>query len=333
MLLICFGTRPEYIKIKPILEEFDKINFKNYKIVFTGQHKDLISLNNVIVDYTLEIESGPNRLDSIFCSLLNKEHIFENITHVLVQGDTASAAALALSSFHRNIKIIHLEAGLRTHDINNPYPEEFYRRMISNMSNINFCVSDINKNWLEQEKCPGINYVVGNTVLDNLKDTETCYENKILITLHRRENHEIMEQWFKEIENLANMYENYEFVLPIHPNPNVLKYVKILNRVKVVNPMPHTELVDYMSKCKLLITDSGGLQEESSFLKKKSIVCRKATERVEGLNTFSFLCRNPSELKDIFSKLLTDYEINDICPYGDGNSSQKICKVLIGKEL
>lgn len=333
MLLICFGTRPEYIKIKPILEEFDKINFKNYKIVFTGQHKDLISLNNVIVDYTLEIESGPNRLDSIFCSLLNKEHIFENITHVLVQGDTASAAALALSSFHRNIKIIHLEAGLRTHDINNPYPEEFYRRMISNMSNINFCVSDINKNWLEQEKCPGINYVVGNTVLDNLKDTETCYENKILITLHRRENHEIMEQWFKEIENLANMYKNYEFVLPIHPNPNVLKYVKILNRVKVVNPMPHTELVDYMSKCKLLITDSGGLQEESSFLKKKSIVCRKATERVEGLNTFSFLCRNPSELKDIFSKLLTDYEINDICPYGDGNSSQKICKVLIGKEL
>ena len=269
MLLICFGTRPEYIKIKPILDEFIKVGFNNYKILFTGQHKDLISLNNLNVDYTLEIDNGPNRLDSIFCSLLNKEHIFENITHVLVQGDTASAAALALASFHRNIKVVHLEAGLRTHDINNPYPEEFYRRMISNMSSINFCVSDINKNWIEQERCAGTNYVVGNTVLDNLNNIETSYENKILITLHRRENHDIMSQWFEEIEKLANQYQEHEFLLPIHPNPNVLKHAKLLNKVRIIEPMPHPELVKYMSKCKLLITDSGGLQEESSFLKKK----------------------------------------------------------------
>jgi UDP-N-acetylglucosamine 2-epimerase (non-hydrolysing) len=328
MILICFGTRPEYIKIKPILQEFNKNKFNNYKILFTGQHQDLISLNNLDVDYRLEIKSGSNRLDSIFCSLLNNENIFEKITHVLVQGDTASASALALAAFHRNIKIIHLEAGLRTHDINNPYPEEFYRRMISSMSSINFCVSDINRAWLEQEKCPGINYVVGNTVLDNLKNILTFYENKILITLHRRENHDIMDKWFLELEKLANQYCDYEFLLPIHPNPNVLKHVHLLKKVQVIEPLPHLDLLNYMSKCKLLITDSGGLQEESSFLKKKSIVCRKTTERVEGLNTFSFLCKEPNELEELFSELLTSYKIDDICPYGNGNSSEAIYDII-----
>lgn len=328
MILICFGTRPEYIKIKPILEQFNKNNFNKYKILFTGQHQDLISLNNLNVDYKLEIKSGSNRLDSIFCSLLNNENIFQNITHVLVQGDTASAASLALAAFHRNVKVIHLEAGLRTHDIQNPYPEEFYRRMISNMSSINFCVSQINKNWLDNEKCPGINYVVGNTVLDNLKNIPIFYENKILITLHRRENHEIMESWFIELERLANQYCDHEFLLPIHPNPNVLKHAHLLKKVQVIEPLPHADLINYMSKCKLLITDSGGLQEESSFLKKKSIVCRKVTERVEGLNTFSFLCKHPQELSEMFYEVLTSYKINDKCPYGDGSTSKKIFQIL-----
>jgi UDP-N-acetylglucosamine 2-epimerase (non-hydrolysing) len=328
MILICFGTRPEYIKIKPILQEFKKNNFVKYKILFTGQHKDLISLEDLKIDYELCIQNGSNRLDSIFCSLLNKEEIFNAITHVLVQGDTASAAALALAAFHRKIEVVHLEAGLRTHDINNPYPEEFYRRMISNMSSINFCVSEINKSWLEQEKSPGINYVVGNTVLDNLKNVETCYENKILITLHRRENQEIMNLWFSELERLAIKHKEYEFLLPIHPNPNVKKHIHILKKVNVVAPLEHTDLIKYMSKCKLLITDSGGLQEESSFLKKKSIVCRKTTERVEGIDTFSFLCKSPSDLENLFKNLLTNYKINDICPYGDGYSSEKIYGII-----
>lgn len=330
MILICFGTRPEFIKIKPILDVFEKYNFNKFKIVFTGQHKDLLNITNLKIDYYLHIDDGANRLDSIFCSLLNNNQIFDNIKYTLVQGDTASAAAIALASFHRNIQVIHLEAGLRTYDIYNPYPEEFYRRMISNMSSINLCVSSFNDQFLIDEKCPGKNYVVGNTVLDNIKNIKISYENKILITLHRRENHEIMDKWFIEIEKLAKKHSEYEFLLPIHPNPNVLKHMHLLNIVKVVEPLQHGDLIDYMSKVKLLITDSGGLQEESSFLKKKSIVCRKATERIEGLDTFSFLCYEPENLNKIFHEVLNNFEINDKCPYGDGTASEKIFQILKG---
>lgn len=326
--MIAFGTRPEYIKFKPIIEIFKKKNFNKFKIVFTGQHKDLLSLSDVKIDHKLVIQDGANRLDSIFVSLLNKEDIFEDITHVMVQGDTATAYAIALSSFHRNIPVIHLEAGLRTYDIQNPYPEEYYRRCISNLSSINLCVSEINKQNLINEKTPGNIHVVGNTVLDNIKNVPYFYENKILITLHRRENHQIMDKWFKEISKIAELYKDYKFLLPIHPNPNVLKHRHLLKNINVVEPMEHVDLINYMSKCKLLITDSGGLQEESSFLKKKSIVCRKETERKEGLETFSFLCKEPEQLEEMFSELLTNYKINDKCPYGDGNSSEKIYDII-----
>lgn len=326
--MIAFGTRPEYIKFKPIIETFKQNNFNKFKIVFTGQHKDLLSLSDIKIDYKLVIEDGSNRLDSIFVSLLNKENIFNNITYTMVQGDTATAYAIALASFHRNVPVIHLEAGLRTYDLQNPYPEEYYRRCISNLSYINLCVSELNKQNLINEKTPGKLYVVGNTVLDNIKNVEHCYENKILITLHRRENHSIMDEWFTNINKLSEKYKEYNFLLPIHPNPNVLKHRHLLKNVNVIKPLEHSELIDYMSKCKLLITDSGGLQEESSFLKKKSIVCRKETERKEGLETFSFLCKHPEELEGMFDELLLNFEINDKCPYGDGNSSGKIYDII-----
>lgn len=331
MLMIAFGTRPEYIKFKPIIEVFKKNNFNKFKIVFTGQHKDLLTLSEVKIDYKLSIQDGPNRLDSIFISLMNKEDIFKDISYVMVQGDTATSYAIALASFHRNIPVVHLEAGLRTYDLQNPYPEEYYRRCISNLSSINLCVSDLNKENLINEKTPGTIHVVGNTVLDNIKNIPYFYENKILITLHRRENHAIMDKWFTEISKLATSYNEYKFLLPIHPNPNVLKHCNLLKNVDVVEPMEHIDLINYMSKCKLLITDSGGLQEESSFLKKKSIVCRKETERKEGLETFSFLCKQPEQLGELFSELLTNFKINDKCPYGDGNSSERI--YLIIKDL
>lgn len=330
MLIIAFGTRPEYIKFKPIIEIFKKNKFDKFKIVFTGQHKDLLSLADIKIDNKLVIEDGSNRLDSIFVSILNKEEIFKDASHVMVQGDTATAYAIALSAFHRNIPVIHLEAGLRTYDIDNPYPEEYYRRCISNLASINLCVSELNRENLLSEKVPGKIHVVGNTVLDNIKYVPYLYENKILITLHRRENHAIMDKWFFEIEKLAMNYRDYKFLLPIHPNPNVLKHRHILKHVEVVEPMEHSDLVNYMSKCKLLITDSGGLQEESSYLMKRSIVCRKETERKEGLNTFSFLCKEPFELEEMFYELLTNYKINDKCPYGDGNSAEKIYQIIKG---
>lgn len=326
MILITFGTRPEYIKIKPLINIFKLNNFYEYKILFTGQHEQLI--NDIKFDYKIDIKDGDNRLDSIFSSIMNKDNIFKDIKYVMVQGDTASAYAVALSAFHRKIPVMHLEAGLRTYDIENPYPEEYYRRCISNLSSINFCVSNINKINLENEKTQGKNFVVGNTVLDNIKDIQTTYDKKVLVTLHRRENHECIKEWFEEIEKTSLFYADYEFLLPIHPNPNVKKHANILKNVKVIEPMDHNEIIKYMSNCSFIITDSGGLQEESSFLKKKSIVCRKTTERVEGLNEFSYLCDNPSKLKNIVDYVMLNKKIDKTCPYGDGQSSQRIYNVI-----
>ena len=326
MISIAFGTRPEWLKIKPLIEQFKKNKIK-HKIIFTGQHDSLIE-DGFYFDYKVKIAEGSNRLDSIFCSVLNVEEMFNETDSVIVQGDTASAFAIALAAFHRKIKIIHLEAGLRSFDIENPYPEEFYRKAISALANINFCVSEIGEKNLKNEKVNGEIYIVGNTVLDNIANMQIEYDNKILITMHRRENHNTIEEWFYALERLAEQNKNLEFILPIHPNPNVKKHKKILKNVKVVDPLNHKELLDIVSKCLFVITDSGGLQEESSFLKKKSIVCRKTTERVEGLETFSFLCENPNNLKELFNKLLKNPYIDLCCPYGNGKSSEKIYKIL-----
>ena len=308
MLLVSFGTRPEWLKIKPLIRVL-KSNEYPIKVLFTGQHDSLMG-EDIKYDMRLDISPGQNRLDSVVSSILNNENIFDNIDSVLVQGDTASAFALSLAAFHRKIKILHLEAGLRTYDNENPYPEEFYRRSISCMSNINFCVSEVGKNNLSHERSLGEIYVVGNTVLDNIKKRKNIYENKVLITMHRRENHDLIQEWFAMFDNIARKNKDIEFVMPIHPNPKVKSQKHLLSNVKVVEPMEHEDLLDFMSRCKLIITDSGGLQEESSFLKKKSIVCRKETERVEGLGSFSFLCKEPKHLEALFEDLKSNYEIN-----------------------
>lgn len=325
MLLICFGTRPEYIKIKPLLKHLN--GRMPYKLLFTGQHTDLIKNFDNITQ--LKIKDGSNRLDSIVCSILNDESIFEGINSVLIQGDTTSAFAISLAAFHRKIKIIHLEAGLRTYNKDHPYPEEFNRRSISAMADIHLCPTQLTIDNLKKEGFKDGLYLVGNTVLDNLIDIQPKYQNKVLVTLHRRENHEIMDQWFAVVDSIAKKYQDLEFVLPIHPNPNVQKHKHLLKNVKVVEPMEYEQCIDYLSECKLVITDSGGIQEESSFLKKKCIVCREHTERSEGLGTFSFLV-SPKTIEKTFDNFIIDYKIDLPCPYGDGKSSQKIVDILKG---
>jgi len=331
MLLISFGTRPEYIKIKPLLETFDGVI--PYALLFTGQHtsllKDVISTTDI---RRLEIEDGESRLDSIVQSIMNKGHIFNNITSVMVQGDTTSAFAVALAAFHRKLKIIHLEAGLRTYDMNNPYPEEFNRQAISRMTNIHLCPTDVAAMNLKKE---GINrgvHIVGNTVLDNLTRVEPTYGNTILITMHRRENHHIMDKWFSELESLATNNPRYDFVIPLHPNPNVQQYRHILKRVKVIEPLDHPEFIRMIAACRFIITDSGGIQEEASFLRKKCIVCREITERVEGMGCFSCLCPTPYELRSSFGWMNSNNNYiphhEEECPYGDGNAATYILEVL-----
>jgi UDP-N-acetylglucosamine 2-epimerase (non-hydrolysing) len=339
MILICFGTRPEWLKIKPLIKVLD-----NYSLLFTGQHPDLLpqllyknndissctifeeGLSGVKIDYEIIISDCNNRLDQIVNASLS-QFPDGDFNSVLVQGDTASAFGCALAAFHRNKKIYYLEAGLRTYDLDHPFPEEGYRQMISRLADVNFCPTILSKENLVNEKVKGDCYSVGNTVLDNLLPyKEKCeYSNKILVTLHRRENHHWMKEWFIEINNLAKDNPDMEFILPIHPNPNVSKHRHVLTHVNVMDPLPYHGLLNILVKCKLVISDSGGLQEEGSFFNKKVVVCRKTTERPEGISTGHLsLCMRPMDLPDEFNRLIDNYYINVKCPYGDGMSSLKV---------
>jgi UDP-N-acetylglucosamine 2-epimerase (non-hydrolysing) len=329
MLLISFGTRPEWIKIKPVVDAIEgKIPFK---ILFTGQHTSLVEeyLKDTFV--VNEIGSGDNRLDSIVCSLLNKDKLFEGVSHVMVHGDTTSAFAVGLAAFHRNIPVIHLEAGLRTFDRQNPYPEEFNRTAISSLASIHLCpTQSAAENVISMVGSDSQIFVTGNTVLDNLIGLSPEIENKVLVTMHRRENHKRIKEWFRIINDLAIENPELEFVLPLHPNPNVSKYRFQLKNVTVVDPLSYDDCLDFIRTCKVIITDSGGIQEESSFLKKKCIVCRKTSERAEGLGTFAFMCPHPNMLKPAFDGIIQSGEfiVNEDCPYGDGKASERIVKVL-----
>lgn len=328
MILITYGTRPEYIKIKPLINKL-LINDIKFKLLYTGQHKDIVDkecdFNLNFKDYTT------NRLNNILINCLSiPDEWFNGVEYVLVQGDTTSVLGLSLSAFNRKVKVIHLEAGLRTYDFNNPYPEEINRQIVSRISNINLCPTDNNLINLINEKVMGDSFVVGNTVLDNLLSyKENCvYDNKILVTLHRRENHDLIDKWFEVINELSLNHPNYEFILPIHPNPNVIKHKDILTNINVINPLSHDDLIKILIKCTLVITDSGGLQEECSFFNKKCLVCRNTTERQESVGKSSFLINSPEHLKHEFEYHLVNYNINHTCPYGDGYSSDKIINLL-----
>lgn len=323
MVLLCFGTRPEWLKIKPLIKELD-----NYELLFTGQHPDL--LKDIKVDYRITIGNSDNRLDQLIsdCLLQFPEGDFDS---VLVQGDTASAFACAVAAFNRQKKIYYLEAGLRSYNLEHPYPEEGYRQMIARISDVNLCPTELSRDNLISEKVNGICHVVGNTVLDNLLDYKNkCeYTNKVLVTLHRRENHHWMDEWFTELNNIAKENPDLEFILPIHPNPNVQKYRDILTHVNVIEPLNHSELLELLVKVKFVISDSGGLQEEGSFFNKKVIVCRKTTERPEGIDTnHLYMCKSPKELHSLFEIINKNYSVDSECPYGDGKSSIKIKNIL-----
>ena len=323
-ILLCFGTRPEWLKIKPLIKLMDR---SEYKLLFTGQHPDL--LKDVEVDYKININSSDNRLDSIISDCMLQ---FPNgeFGRVLVQGDTGSAFGCALAAFNRQLKIYYLEAGLRSGDLQHPYPEEGYRQMIARIADINLAPTQLSANNLIKEKVHGKSYVVGNSVLDNLVEFgDPTYEDFVLITLHRRENHYWMDEWFTELNDLAKENPHLEFILPIHPNPNVQKWKHLLTNVNVVEPMEHTDMIYRIKKCRFIISDSGGLQEEGSFFNKKVIVCRTTTERPEGLHTGHLhLCKTPKDLKKLFGKVNENPYICETCPYGDGNTSEKVLEIL-----
>ena len=325
MLLIAFGTRPEWIKVRPIIDEIHgKIP---YQLLYTGQHTDLVDLKGYRPKcITVSPYLASNRLDSIVCSILGHlDGDLKGITHVLVQGDTTTAFAVALAAFHRQIKVIHLEAGLRTYS-KTPYPEEFNRRAISLIAEVHLCPTEGSRENCFSERLRGESHVVGNTVLDSI-DPVKKEKTKILCTMHRRENIPLIPEWFAEINKLAQSNPDIEFIFPMHPNPEIQKYKHLLPNVSVVAPMSRDQLIETMCESHLVITDSGGLQEEAAFLKVPCIVCRTSTERPEGLGNFSLLCVMPEFLSKVVitaQKLKMEGE----CPYGDGNASKKILEIL-----
>lgn len=330
MILLVYGTRPEFIKIKPLMEEMTKRGLP-FKTLFTGQHKDLTSHE---ADFNITLfETGRNRLDHILEGCIGlPDEWFEDITHILVQGDTTSAMGMALTGMHRKIKVIHLEAGLRTYDTENPFPEENNRRIISSIASIHLCPTENNRNNLLREGIHTNVYVVGNTGLDNLNHLtprlHTWCNETVLVTLHRRENHEILDQWFEAINSLSKARPSIRFVIPLHPNPNVQKHKHLLTHVDIIDPLDHDELIKLLTEIKLVITDSGGLQEECSFLKKMCLVCRKVTERPESIGITSYLMPTPEYLKETFRNYIY-YAIPDVpCPFGDGHASEKICDIF-----
>jgi len=338
MILLTFGTRPEYLKIKPLIKEFIKNNI-DYKILFTGQHLNIADFKS---DYVISIKDGENRLDSIVSSIMNELtsiiRLEPTLKYVLVQGDTTSVLAVALSAFHHQIKVIHLEAGLRTFDKKNPYPEETNRRIVSSIADIHLCPTDLSKTYLEREKTEGDIYVVGNTGLDNLlpwKEKLKTFtgSNDILITLHRRENHHWMKEWFLLINEIAKKHNYLNFIFPMHPNPKVQINKVFIDapNIKIIEPLDHDELLDVLVNSRLVITDSGGIQEECSFLNKICLTCRKVTERPEAIGYSTRMVKSPLELPDIFEKYINNSIIKYESPFGDGHASEKIVKIL--KEL
>jgi len=326
MILIAYGTRPEWIKIKPVIDLLDERKLP-YFLLFTGQHTTLV---NEKYDRKIVIADGPNRLDAIFNSILGNDLIFNDVDRVMVQGDTASAFAVALAAFNRKIPVVHLEAGLRSYDNDNPYPEELYRTCISRIATLHLCPTHLNHNNLIEEKVRGNIYVVGNTSIDSILP----YKNKVsngggcIITLHRRENQPIMDHWIEALNTLATNYNPMPFIFIAHPNYNITTHKNAAN-LNIISAIPHIKMIEMIIKADIIISDSGGIQEEASFFHKPVIVCRQVTERPESIGITSFMCPEPTNLIDIFSSInTTNIDHSAECPFGDGHSSEKIIKIL-----
>ena len=330
MYLICFGTRPELIKLIPVINMFKQKNIL-HKTLFSGQHESLIEdfykyidkpdfvFNNIMIHgQTL------NELSSKILLQSNKLFKENKFTNIIVQGDTTTAYSLALSAFHFQIPVIHLEAGLRTNDKYSPFPEEINRRLISQIANIHLCPTKISVKNLEKEGIINNVHLVGNTVVDiykyifeNTKPSEKIENiiNKeyIVVTLHRRENRgEKMNIMWNQLNELSN---KNKFVYITHPSLPDSKTILNQDNIILLEPQNYENMVHLISNSKGIITDSGGLQEEAVCSNKRVLVCRDTTERPETIECGlgKLIDTNIVDNIDFFDKELIDIIEN---PYG-----------------
>ncbi|MCU0082031.1 non-hydrolyzing UDP-N-acetylglucosamine 2-epimerase [Streptococcus danieliae] len=358
-VMLVFGTRPEAIKMCPLVNEL-KQNSKFETIVcVTGQHREMLrqvlDVFDVIPDYDLDIMKDDQTLYSITTSVLEKiKPILEDEKPdiVLVHGDTSTTFATALAAFYAGIKVGHIEAGLRTYNLQSPFPEEFNRQAVSIVSEFNFAPTEqAKKNLLREGRSASSIYVTGNTAIDALQTTVTDDYNHelfewigdsklIMLTAHRRENlGQPMENMFKAIKRVLEENKDVKVIYPIHKNPVVRKVAnRIFNedeRVKLIEPLEVIDFHNFLKKSYLILTDSGGIQEEAPSLGKPVLVMRDTTERPEGViaGTLKLVGTEEVSIYEEFSNLLNNeqayVEMSKASnPYGDGTASQKISKIL-----
>ena len=383
-VMLVFGTRPEAIKMCPLVKEFQKYaeNFKTIVCV-TGQHREMLDqvlqIFDVKPDYDLNImKQGQDLYDVTARVLIGMRDVFKECKPdvVLVHGDTTTSTAAALAAFYQQIPVGHVEAGLRTHNINSPWPEEMNRQITGRIATYNFSPTPLSESNLLEEQVRGKTFVTGNTVIDALymiidrlrKDKTLSKEQNILllkagydiarlkegkklvlITGHRRENFGVgFIHMITAIKDLKNKYPKVDFVYPMHLNPNVRKPIyeifgedlSNLGNMFFIEPLQYIEFVYLMEKATIVLTDSGGIQEEAPSLGKPVLVMRDTTERPEALSsgTVHLVGTDYNKIMTEVSSLLDDMDIYEkmskaVNPYGDGKACERIVKAIIGDEI
>lgn len=363
-VMLVFGTRPEAIKMCPLVKELKKSSEIEVSVCVTGQHREMLhqvlDIFDVVPDYDLDIMKAGQDLFDINTNVLNgMRGVLEKAKPdiVLVHGDTSTAYASAVSAFYLQIPVGHVEAGLRTNNLYSPFPEEFNRQAISLISQYNFAPTETaRENLLREGKRGDRIFVTGNTGIDALFTTvrpdfthpvlEWAKDSKLLvITAHRRENlGQPMHDMFRAIRRIVDTHPNVKAVYPIHLNPVVrsiaAEELDGCDRIRLIEPLTVDVFHNFLNASYIILTDSGGIQEEAPALGKPVLVMRDTTERPEGVAAGTLLLTGTSEdgIYNACDLLLSDAEVYRRMseaknPYGDGKASERIRKILEGQTV
>lgn len=357
-VMVIFGTRPEAIKMCPVVVELKSRSCFETVVCVTGQHREMLDqcLNtfHVKADYDLSVMQKKQTLFDITTLILNRIKEVLEKEHpdvVLVHGDTTTTFSAALACFYMHIPVGHVEAGLRTYNLESPYPEEFNRQTVGILASLHFAPTEKAKdNLLREGKDPKRVFVTGNTAIDALKTTVAAHythpyldwagdSRLILLTAHRRENLGApMEAMFRAILRIVNANEDIKVIYPVHLNPVVRETARKIfgdhDRIRLVEPMDVFDFHNFMAKSYLIMTDSGGIQEEAPSLGKPVLVMRETTERPEGVEagTLRLVGTDEEVIYREVRRLLDqrEYEVmsHAVNPYGDGHASRRIADIL-----
>ena len=363
-ILVVFGTRPEIIKLAPVILELRKYP-EDYNVIIcnTEQQKELsnqtLAYFGLKADVNLDCMRANQSLTGVQTKILTSlEEVFnkQKIDATIVQGDTMTVLCGALVSFYHKVPVYHVEAGLRSYDIYEPFPEEVMRQMTSRVAEIHFAPTEVNRQALLKEDIDDKKiHVVGNTVIDALfclsdeviEESRKFFEDKdiaiddklVLITAHRRENHgDRIDRIIDAIEHLAKSFDDHTFVIPVHPNPNVKDKIHSrlgnYSNIKLLTPLDYPFLVYLQKNAKLILTDSGGIQEEAPSFACPTLVMRYETERKEGIDAGVSILVGADYDKivnlasDILSKPKSETRLKVQNPYGDGTTSKQIEQII-----